>query len=141
MQLTAPTGFPNNVTPIRGAPNPSQCRDARRDAVWPTAAKASPKQANQKHELEIDRDRYLPSEPPCRGVVATFAKLNNRNAAPRDAMAAISPRSCLAETHVEEVEHRPPNVTARSVAATTDIDVIGTPLIAHEDLYRANPVE
>lgn|SRR5882757_9393012 len=48
-------------------------------------------------------------------------------------MAAISPRSCLAETHVEEVEHRPPNVTARSAAATTDIDVIGTPLRAHED--------
>jgi hypothetical protein len=48
-------GFPNNVTPNRGAPNPSQCRDARRDAVWPTAAKASLKQANQKHELEIDR--------------------------------------------------------------------------------------
>ncbi len=37
------------------------------------------------------------------------------------------------------MEHRPPNVTARSVAATTDIDLIGTPLRADEDLYRANP--
>ena len=55
LQMTAHTGFSNNVTPNRGAPNPSQCRDARRDAVWPTAAKASPKEANQKHELEIDR--------------------------------------------------------------------------------------
>ena len=55
LQMTAHTGFSNNVTPNRGAPNPSQCRDARRDAAWPTAAKASLKEANQKHELEIDR--------------------------------------------------------------------------------------
>jgi len=71
----------------------------------------------------------------------TIAKLNNRNAAPRDAMAAISPRSCLAETHVEEVEHRPPNVTARSVAATTDIDVIGTPPEHTKTCTERTPVE
>jgi hypothetical protein len=52
---------------------------------------------------------------------------------------ALSVVLSRAETHVEEVEHCPPNVTARSVAATTDIDVIGTPFRAHEDLYRANP--
>jgi hypothetical protein len=33
LQMTAHTGFSNNVTPNRGAPNPSQCRDARRDAA------------------------------------------------------------------------------------------------------------
>jgi hypothetical protein len=138
LQLTAPTGLPNNVTPNRGAPNPSQCRDARRDAVWPTAAKASPKQANQKHELEFDRDRYLPSD-----LLAEESWRRSRNliiATRHHAMAweQCSPRSCLTE-----IISKKWNIARRCgrsfVAAATDIDVIGTPLRAHEDLHRANP--
>jgi hypothetical protein len=43
--------------------------------------------------------------------------------------AARSPRA-----HVEDVEHRLPNPTARSVAEATETDVTRTPHSAHEDL-------
>jgi hypothetical protein len=54
--MTAHTSFSNNVTPNPSAPNPSQCRDAHRDAaLGANGSKNIAKQANQKHELEIDR--------------------------------------------------------------------------------------
>ena len=50
--------------------------------------------------------------------------------------AVRSPRA-----HVEDVEHRLPNPTARSVAEATDTDVTRTPHSAREDSIERAPFE
>jgi hypothetical protein len=64
------------------------------------------------------------------------AKLNNRNAAPRDGMGAMPLRARASPKIISKKCNIARRCGRSFVAAATDIDVIGTCLRAHEDSYQ-----